>query len=112
MSDSQDIIVPDTSGWRRTLWAMVGIQFLMTGSFSFLSPIVPLMLPGLGVKTVQGVAIWGGAITGAASFVPAFESPVWGRIGDRHGRKLSLLRSSCATAVFTAVMGLSTNVWQ
>jgi DHA1 family multidrug resistance protein-like MFS transporter len=112
MSDQQDIIVPDTSGWRRTLWAMVGIQLLMTGSFSFLSPIVPLMLPGLGVTTAQGVDIWSGAITGSTSFVAAFASPVWGRIADRRGRKLSLLRSSCAIAVFTAVMGLSTNVWQ
>jgi DHA1 family multidrug resistance protein-like MFS transporter len=112
MSDSQDIIVPATTGWRRTLWAMVGIQFLMTGSFSFLSPIVPLMLPGLGVTSVQGIDIWSGVITGSTSFVAAFASPIWGRIADRRGRKLSLLRSSCAIAVFTAVMGLSTNVWQ
>jgi MFS transporter, DHA1 family, multidrug resistance protein len=91
---------------------MVGIQFLMTGSFSFLSPIVPLMLPGLGVTTVQGVDIWSGVITGSTSFVAAFASPVWGRIADRRGRKLSLLRSSCAIAIFTAVMGFSTNVWQ
>jgi len=112
MSDSQIINVPDTSGWRRTLWAMVGIQLLMTGSFSFLSPIVPLMLPGLGVTTLRGVDIWSGAITGATSFVAAFASPVWGRIADRRGRKLSLLRSSCAIAVFTGLMGFSTNVWQ
>jgi DHA1 family multidrug resistance protein-like MFS transporter len=112
MTDSNDILIPERTEWRRTLWAMVGIQFLMTGSFSFLSPIVPLMLPGLGVTTVQGVDIWSGAITGATSFVAAFASPVWGRIADRHGRKLSLLRSSFAIAVFTAVMGFSTNVWQ
>jgi DHA1 family multidrug resistance protein-like MFS transporter len=112
MTNSETIIVPDTSGWRRTLWAMVGIQLLMTGSFSFLTPIVPLMLPGLGVTSVQGLDIWSGVITGSTSFVAAFASPVWGRIADRHGRKVSLLRSSCAIAVFTAVMGLSTNVWQ
>lgn len=112
VTDRQDVVVPDAPDWRRTLWAMVGIQLLMTGSFGFLSPIVPLMLPGLGVSTVQGVDIWSGIITGSTSFVAAFASPVWGRIADRHGRKLSLLRSSCAIALFTAVMGLSTNVWQ
>jgi len=112
MSNVETIIVPENTGWRRTLWAMVGIQLLMTGSFSFLTPIVPLMLPGLGVTTVQGVDIWSGVITGSTSFVAAFASPVWGRIADRRGRKLSLLRSSCAIAIFTAVMGLSTNVWQ
>lgn len=111
MSERPETGRADT-GWRRTLWAMVGIQFLMTGSFSFLSPILPLMLPDLGVTTIEGVDIWSGVITGATSFVAAFASPVWGRIADRHGRKLSLLRSSCAIAVFTAVMGLATNVWQ
>jgi MFS transporter, DHA1 family, multidrug resistance protein len=103
---------PGDSSWQRTLWAMVGIQFVMTGAVSFLSPIIPLMLPELGVETRQGVAVWAGLITGSTSFVAAFASPVWGRIADRRGRKLSLLRSSFAIAVFTALMGLSTNVWQ
>jgi len=91
---------------------MVGIQFVMTASISFLSPIIPLILPELGVTTVEGVDIWAGVIGGATSFVAAFASPVWGRVADRHGRKLSLLRSSFAIAVFTGLMGLATNVWQ
>jgi len=90
---------------------MVGIQFVMTGSMSFLSPIIPLMLPELGVHSVQGVDIWSGVINGSTSFVAAFASPIWGRIADRHGRKLSLLRSSSAFVVFTALMGLAPDVW-
>ncbi len=35
---------PGDTGWQRTLWAMVGIQFVMTAAISFLSPIIPLML--------------------------------------------------------------------
>ncbi|WP_158923596.1 MFS transporter [Acidisphaera sp. S103] len=99
------------SGWQRTLWAMVGIQFIMTASISFLSPIIPLMLPQLGVNTTEGVDLWAGIITGSTSFVAAFASPIWGRVADKHGRKLSLVRSSLAIGVFTAVMGLATNVW-
>src|ERR1700736_4857743 len=98
--------------WQRTLWVMVGIQFIMTGAFSVLSPIMPLLLPELGVETASAVDLWAGILNGVTSFVAAFASPVWGRIADRRGRKLSLLRSSCAIALFTAVMGLSTNVWQ
>ncbi|MEA2737861.1 MAG: transporter, family, multidrug resistance protein [Acetobacteraceae bacterium] len=104
-------IRPSDDGWQRTLWAMVGIQFVMTAAINFLSPIIPLMLPQLGVETVEGVDIWSGIITGSTSFVAAFASPIWGRVADRHGRKLSLLRSSFAIALFTAVMGLATNVW-
>jgi DHA1 family multidrug resistance protein-like MFS transporter len=90
---------------------MVGIQFIMTASINFLSPIIPLMLPQLGVTTIQGVDIWSGVITGSTSFVAAFASPIWGRVADRHGRKLALLRSSTAIAIFTALMGMATNVW-
>jgi len=102
----------EAKGWRKTLWAMVGIQFIMTMSVSFLSPIIPLMLPELGVESVEAVGIWTGIITGSTSFVAAFASPVWGKIADRHGRKLSLLRASVAIGVFTGLMGLAQDVWQ
>jgi DHA1 family multidrug resistance protein-like MFS transporter len=102
---------PGVQGWQRTLWAMVGIQFVMTGAMSFLSPIIPLMLPELGVHSVEGIDVWSGFITGSTSFIAAFASPLWGRIADKHGRKLSLLRSSFFIALFTGLMGLATNVW-
>jgi DHA1 family multidrug resistance protein-like MFS transporter len=65
--------------WRRTLWVMVGIQFIMTGAFSMLSPIMPLLLPELGVETASAVDLWAGILNGVTSFVAAFASPVWGR---------------------------------
>jgi DHA1 family multidrug resistance protein-like MFS transporter len=101
-----------TAGWQRTLWAMVGIQFVMTGAFSMLSPIMPLFLPVLGVDSASAVALWAGVLAGTTSFVAAFASPLWGRLADRHGRKLMLLRSSIAVGVFAALMGASVNVWQ
>jgi DHA1 family multidrug resistance protein-like MFS transporter len=100
------------SQWQVTLWAMVGIQFIMTMSFSFLSPIMPLFLPELGVTSDAGIALWSGILNGSTSFVAAFASPLWGRLADNYGRKPMLIRSSCAIAVFTALMGLSLNVWQ
>jgi len=91
---------------------MVGIQFIMTMSFSLLSPIMPLFLPQLGVTTDAGIALWSGILNGSTSFVAAFASPLWGRLADTYGRKPMLIRSSCAIAVFTAFMGMSLNVWQ
>jgi len=91
---------------------MVGIQFIMTMSFSFLSPIMPLFLPELGVHTEAGIDLWSGILSGSTSFVAAFASPLWGRLADRYGRKPMLIRSSCAIAVFTAFMGMALDVWQ
>jgi DHA1 family multidrug resistance protein-like MFS transporter len=98
--------------WRQTLWAMVGIQFVMTMAFSMLSPIMPLFLPVLGVTSESAIAVWAGALNGVTSFVAAFASPLWGQVADRHGRKLMLLRSSLAIGLFTALMGAAGDVWQ
>src|SRR5215469_4338750 len=98
--------------WQGTLWAMVGVQFVMTMAFSMLTPIMPLFLPELGVYSAAAIDIWAGILSGITSFVAAFASPVWGRVADRHGRKLMLIRSSLAIGFFTVLMGLSTNVWQ
>src|SRR5438067_8367896 len=110
---------PDTEGhggaapyWRQTLWAMVGIQFVMTGAFSMLTPIMPLFLPVLGVESEAAIAIWAGVLNGITSLVAAFASPLWGQVADRHGRKLMLLRSSLAIGLFTALMGAAGDVWQ
>src|SRR5207248_9844264 len=96
--------------WQRTLWVMVGIQFIMTGAFSVLSPIMPLLLPELGVETASAVDLWAGILNGVTSFIAAFASPVWGRVADRRGRKLMLVRSSLAIGLFTPLMGVATNV--
>src|SRR3978361_1720602 len=63
------------AGWQRTLWAMVGIQFIMTAAINFLSPIIPLMLPRLGVQTVEGVDVWAGVITGSTQCIAAVYRP-------------------------------------
>src|SRR5271168_1456717 len=98
--------------WQRTLWAMVGIQFVMTMSFSMLTPIMPLFLPVLGVTSASAIALWAGILAGVTSFVAAFASPLWGRLADRRGRKLMLIRSTLAIGAFTALMGIAANIWQ
>src|ERR1700730_3739890 len=98
--------------WRYTLWVMVGIQFVNTMANSALTPIMPLFLPQLGVESAAAIDIWAGVLSGTTSFVAAFASPVWGRLSDQHGRKLMLIRSSFAIALFTALMGIAGNVWQ
>src|SRR6202012_835740 len=42
----------------------------------------------------------------------AFVSPFWGRVADRRGRKLMVLRSCLTMGVFIALMSLSQNAWQ
>src|SRR5665213_4252781 len=66
----------EAAHWRQTLWAMVGIQFVMTMAFSMLTPIMPLFLPQLGVHSAAAIDIWAGILSGITSFIAAFASPL------------------------------------
>src|ERR1043166_9402729 len=67
--------------WQQTLWAMVGIQFVMTMAFSMLTPIMPLFLPVLGVESSSSIAVWAGIPNAVTSFVAAFASLLVGHGG-------------------------------
>jgi DHA1 family multidrug resistance protein-like MFS transporter len=100
-----------TQPWQRTLWAMVGVQFVMSIAFSILSPILPLFLPQLGVVSAQAVDMWAGVLASVTSFVAIFTAPVWGSLADRYGRKLMVLRSTLGISIFTLLMGVAGNPW-
>jgi len=97
--------------WQRTLWTMVGVQFVMSISFSITSPIMPLFLPQLGVHSAQAVDLWAGAIASITSFIAIFTAPIWGSMADRFGRKLMVLRSTFGIAIFTTLIALATRPW-
>jgi len=99
-------------GWSVTLWSMVGIQFMMSLALTVIGPILPVFLPQIGVEDRSAVELWAGILNSCGFLIAAFASPLWGRLGDRSGRKLMVIRSSVAICVFTALMGLSQNVWQ
>jgi DHA1 family multidrug resistance protein-like MFS transporter len=97
--------------WRKTLFAMVTVQVIMSLSFTFLSPILPLFLPELGVANDTHLYLWVGALGSVTSFMAALAAPLWGRLSDRHGRKPMVLRSALAIGICTLLMGLAENVW-
>ena len=97
--------------WRKPLVAMVAVQVVMSLAYTFLSPILPLFLPEVGVSNDAHVYLWAGTLAGVTSFVAALVSPLWGRMADRRGRKLMVLRSAVAIGLCTLLMGLAQNVW-
>ncbi len=98
--------------WRRTLVVMIGIQLGMNMGFTVLSPIMPLFLPVLGVHDASGIALWAGVLASVTPFIAAFVSPFWGRVADRRGRKLMVLRSCFAICLFVALMSVTQTTWQ
>jgi len=75
-------------------------------------PFLPLYLRTLGVTEAGQLERVSGLLFAAPFFAATVATPVWGVLGDRHGRKLMVVRASLGLAVATLLMGFATTVPQ
>lgn len=102
--------MPKTN-WKRNLYILMVCQFFVMAAMTMIIPFLPLYLQELGVTDPQAVSRWAGFIFGA-NFLTAFLfSPLWGRLADRYGRKLMLLRSAFGMAIIVTLTGFATGPW-
>jgi hypothetical protein len=74
-------------------------QLIATMGFTFVMPFTPLYVQELGVEDAGRAAAWAGFVNGATGLTMALAAPLWGRLADRTGRKLMLLRATLAGSV-------------
>jgi DHA1 family multidrug resistance protein-like MFS transporter len=99
-------------GWRRTFAAVWSANTITSiGMMAFL-PFFPTHLEALGLTDRDEIALWSGALFGAAPLSAALCSPLWGVIGDRVGRRVMVLRSILAITVFVGAMAFARDPWQ
>ena len=70
-------------------------------------PFLPLYLRQLGVTDPGQLAFMSGLLFAAPFFAATVATPVWGVLGDRHGRKLMVVRASLGLALATLLMGFA-----
>jgi DHA1 family multidrug resistance protein-like MFS transporter len=97
----------ENAGWKRTFWAVWVANCATTLGLQSFLPFFPTQLEQLGVVGYGLIAVWTGAIFGAAPLTAALMGPVWGALGDRGSRKAMVLRSMFATALFVGLMGFA-----
>jgi MFS transporter, DHA1 family, multidrug resistance protein len=71
---------------------------------------MPLYVRELGVTDPGRIALWSGLIAAATPAVSGLLGPLFGRLADRFGRKLMLIRSLAGFVVLIALMGLVRSV--
>ncbi|MBP2076301.1 MFS family permease [Oceanobacillus polygoni] len=75
-------------------------------------PFISLYIDSMGNFSDSYVQTWSG-LTFAVTFIAAFIfSPIWGRIGDKYGRKKILIISAFGIGLSVFLMGFATSVWQ
>jgi DHA1 family multidrug resistance protein-like MFS transporter len=98
--------------WRRNVWALTLTVFISFVGFQFFSPFLPLYIRELGVTDPAKIALWAGAQAAVTPAMSGLLSPVFGRLADRFGRKMMLIRSLVGFVVIVAAMGLVRSVEQ
>lgn len=100
------------SHWRRNLAVCVAGSFTTLVAMTLLLPFLPLYVEELGAQGHAAIVQWSGIAYGATFFAAALVAPLWGRLGDRYGRKLMLVRASLGMAVCMSLMGMVQSVGQ
>ncbi|MCM3740712.1 MFS transporter [Oceanobacillus luteolus] len=87
-------------------------NFFVSGSMTMVIPFISLYIDSMGNFSDAYVQTWSGIIF-AVTFISAFIfSPIWGKIGDRYGRKNILIMSAFGIGISVLLMGFATTVWQ
>jgi MFS transporter, DHA1 family, multidrug resistance protein len=100
-----------TKNWKQTLRFVWAAQLLAIMGFAATNPIYPYYIQSLGVEQDM-IARWSGFVISASSLSMGVMGPIWGALGDRHGRKIMVMRAMFGGAVIIGLMGFSQNVWQ
>ncbi|APT14381.1 MFS transporter [Lactobacillus jensenii] len=98
--------------WKKNLYILSIAVFIAGIAFSEIMPFLPLYVASLGNFSHQKLNFWSGFIYSGMFIISAITSPWWGKLADKKGRKLMILRASCGMAIAIGAMGLVTNVYQ
>jgi DHA1 family multidrug resistance protein-like MFS transporter len=97
---------------RRNILAAAGAGGIGFTGFTLVMPFLPLYIAELGTTDVGEIALWTGLTLGATPTVTAISAPLWGRVGDRYGSKILIIRSLTAFILTKAAMAFVTAPWQ
>ena len=94
--------------WKRTVYISLICVFCTAFGVSQLAPILPLYFHDLGVQTPEAMSLWSGLATGATYIIVCLAAPFWGRVADKKGRKITLIRSSFGMALCNVLIAFQT----
>lgn len=74
------------------VWILTIGMSLLAICYTMIIPFLPVYLLELGVAQEE-LAIWSGLSFSISFFIAAIMAPIWGRLADRHGKKMMAIRA-------------------
>jgi MFS family permease len=97
---------------QRNVLVAAATCFIGFAGFTVVMPFLPLYIAELGVRDVGEIALWSGLTLGVTPAITAVSAPLWGRVGDRYGSKILVVRSLVAFVLTKGAMAFVTAPWQ
>ena len=95
----------------RNQFAVIAAAFVGFTGFTLVMPFLALYIQELGATDRADIAFWTGITLGVTPAITAICGPFWGRVGDRFGNKLLVLRSLIGGIVIMILMAQATRPW-
>lgn len=97
--------------WRKNLYICCFATFIVSIGMGQMAPMLPIYVEELGVHDPAEISRWTGIIFGANFVTLTIAAPIWGKLSDKYGRKLMMLRASLWLSVIMVGMGFARSVW-
>lgn len=97
--------------WRRNQIAVTAASFVGFTGFTMVMPFLASYIQDLGVTDLGDVAVWTGLTLGVTPALSAMCAPLWGRVADRFGNKVLLLRALASCVVVMGMMSQAAQPW-
>lgn len=97
---------------KRNLILLCIANFFIAGSLTMILPFISLYIHTLGTYSNEYVQRWAGLIFGVSFLTGFLFSPLWGRVGDKKGRKPLLVLFGSGVSLCILLMGFAQTVHQ
>lgn len=96
---------------QRTVWLLTIGMFCLSSGYTMIVPFLPVYLMELGVPS-DNVVIWSGAVYSVTFFIAGIMAPIWGKMSDKKGKKIMVLRASVGLGLSYLLGGIVQTGWQ
>lgn len=100
------------AAWKVNLWVTGSGSFINIIAMTIMLPFLPHYLGSLGDYSEGETWLWSSLVYASTFITAALFAPLWGRLSDRYGCKVNLVRASVGMLICMTLMGLATSAWQ